>query len=285
MGHPTRVVVRFLLAQILFPCKGGAVVGGEVQPDQERLNTVRLHAALPKLCPGAFATAVHGGRLDRLGRFFERDTMEKNVNKGTTTVGLVCSDGVVMATEMRATMGNLISHKSTKKLFEIDDHLGMTVAGLVGDAQALARILRAEAEMYGVQRNTPMTVKAASTLLSNLMNQRKFAPYMVQLLVGGVDDDGAHLYSLDAAGGSIPDDFITTGSGSPFVYGVLEDLYEEGMDLDAGVDLAVRALTAAMQRDSASGDGIALCTITESDGFVQLTEAELDERRAELGLA
>jgi len=211
--------------------------------------------------------------------------MEKNVNKGTTTVGLVCSDGVVMATEMRATMGNLISHKSTKKLFEIDDHLGMTVAGLVGDAQALARILRAEAEMYGVQRNTPMTVKAASTLLSNLMNQRKFAPYMVQLLVGGVDDDGAHLYSLDAAGGSIPDDFITTGSGSPFVYGVLEDLYEEGMDLDAGVDLAVRALTAAMQRDSASGDGIALCTITESDGFVQLTEAELDERRAELGLA
>ncbi len=205
--------------------------------------------------------------------------MDQNVNKGTTTVGLVCSDGVVMATEMRATMGNLISHKTTKKLFQIDDHLGLTVAGLVGDAQALARILRAEAELYEVQRGTPMTVKAAATLLSNLMNQRKFAPYMVQLLVGGVDHDGGHVYSLDAAGGSIPDQFITTGSGSPFVYGVLEDIFEEGMDLEAGVDVAIRALSAAMQRDSASGDGIALCTITEDDGFVAMSEQEIENRR------
>lgn len=205
--------------------------------------------------------------------------MDQKVNKGTTTVGLVCSDGVVMATEMRATMGNLISHKTTKKLFQIDDHLGLTVAGLVGDAQALSRILRAEAELYEVQRGTPMTVKAAATLLSNLMNQRKFAPYMVQLLVGGVDHEGGHVYSLDAAGGSIPDQFITTGSGSPFVYGVLEDIFEEGMDLDAGVDVAIRALSAAMSRDSASGDGIALCTITADDGFVAMSEEEIDERR------
>ncbi len=211
--------------------------------------------------------------------------MEQNVNKGTTTVGLVCSDGVVMATEMRATMGNLISHKTTKKLFQIDDHLGLTVAGLVGDAQALARILRAEAELYEVQRGTPMTVKAASTLLSNLMNQRKFAPYMVQLLVGGVDADGGHVYSLDAAGGSIPDNFITTGSGSPFVYGVLEDHYVEGMDLDAGVDLAIRSLHAAMQRDSASGDGIALCTITEEDGFVSMSEQEIEDRLQQIATA
>lgn len=210
--------------------------------------------------------------------------MEQKVNKGTTTVGLVCDDGVVLATEMRATMGNLISHKTTKKLFEIDDHLGMTVAGLVGDAQTLARMLRAEAELYGVKRGEEMSVKAAATLLSNIMNQRKFAPYMVQLLVGGVDDDGPHVYSLDAAGGSIPDNFITTGSGSPFVYGVLEDHYEEGLSLDSGVDLAVRALTSAMQRDSASGDGIALCTITEDDGFQQLSEDELDERRQQLSL-
>jgi proteasome beta subunit len=210
--------------------------------------------------------------------------MEQKVNKGTTTVGLVCDDGVVLATEMRATMGNLISHKTTKKLFEIDDHLGMTVAGLVGDAQTLARMLRAEAELYGTKRGSEMSVNAAATLLSNIMNQRKFAPYMVQLLVGGVDEDGAHVYSLDAAGGSIPDNFITTGSGSPFVYGVLEDHYEDGMSLDSGVDLAVRALTAAMQRDSASGDGIALCTITEEDGYQQISEDELDDRRQQLNL-
>ncbi len=211
--------------------------------------------------------------------------MEQKLNKGTTTVGLVCSDGVVMATEMRATMGNLISHKTTQKLFRIDDGLAMTVAGLVGDAQALARLLRAEAELYKVKRGAPMSVKAAATLLSNLMNQRKFAPYMVQLLVGGVDAEGGHVYSLDAAGGSIPDDFITTGSGSPFTYGVLEDRYEAGLDVDAGADLAIRALTAAMNRDAASGDGIALCTITEADGFVQMSEEDIEERRSAMNIS
>lgn len=208
----------------------------------------------------------------------------QQVNKGTTTVGLVCSDGVVMGTEMRATMGNLISHKTTQKLFQIDDHLALTVAGLVGDAQALARTLRAEAELYKVKRNKPMSVKAASTLLSNLMNQRKFAPYLVQLLIGGVDDEGGHVYSLDAAGGSIPDEFITTGSGSPFVYGVLEDSFESGMSVDNGANLAIRALTAAMKRDAASGDGIALCTITTEKGFVRLTEDDLEKRRKKLKL-
>ncbi len=211
--------------------------------------------------------------------------MDKDVNKGTTTVGLVCEDGVVLATEMRATMGNLISHKTTKKLFEIDDHLGMTVAGLVGDAQTLARLLRAEAELYRVKRGEPMSVKAAATLLSNIMNQRKFAPYMVQLLVGGVDSEGEHVYSLDAAGGSIPDNFITTGSGSPFVYGVLEDHYEEGLSLDDGVDLAIRALNAAMQRDSASGDGIALTTITDDGGFEAYSEEDIDQRLEQLSIA
>lgn len=206
-----------------------------------------------------------------------------NVNKGTTTVGIVCDGGVVMATEMRATMGNLISHKTTKKLFEIDDTLALTVAGLVGDAQALARLLRAEVELYKTKRGIPMTVKAASTLMGNLLNQRKFYPYLVQLLIGGVDRDGGHIYSLDAAGGTIPDDFVTTGSGSPFVYGVLEDHFEEGMSIDEGVDLAVRSLWSAMSRDAASGDGIALCTITQDEGFVRFSEDEIDERLRALG--
>jgi proteasome beta subunit len=130
-----------------------------------------------------------------------------------------------------------------------------------------------------------MSVKAAATLLSNIMNQRKFAPYMVQLLVGGADEDGYHVYSLDAAGGSIPDDFISTGSGSTFVYGVLEDLWEEDLSLDEGVDIAIRALSAAMSRDSASGDGIALCTITEEDGFEAFSEEEIDQRREQLSTA
>lgn len=205
-------------------------------------------------------------------------------NKGTTTLGLVCSDGVVMGTEMRATMGNLISHKTTKKLFEITPRIGMTVAGLVGDAQTLARYLRAEVNLYELQRGHDITLKASSTLLANILNQRKFYPFYVQLLVGGVDRDGGHVYSLDAAGGNIPDKFVTTGSGSPFVYGVLEDRYEDGLSVDEGVKLGVRALNAAMRRDAASGDGIAICTITE-DGYRELAQDEVEELRGSLGVA
>lgn len=208
------------------------------------------------------------------------------INKtGTTTIGMVCSDGVVMGTEMRATMGHLISHKTTQKLFRIDDHIGFTVAGLVGDAQTLARWLQAEVELFKVKRNSEISLKAASTLMANILNGRKFYPFYVQLLIGGVDKEGGHVYSLDAAGGSIPDKFTTTGSGSVFVYGVLEDLWKDGINVDQGADIAIRGLTAAMKRDSASGDGIALCTITQQKGFQRLSVEELDRRKKKLHLA
>lgn len=213
-----------------------------------------------------------------------RQQQQSDANKGTTTLGLTCSDGVVMGTEMRATMGNLISHKETQKLYEITDRIGFTVAGLVGDAQSLARFLRAEVNLYELQRGNNITVKAASTLLANLLNQHKFFPYMVQLLVGGVDRDGGHIYSLDAAGGAIQDKFTTTGSGSPFVYGVLEDHYEEDITVDEGLELGVRALSMAIRRDSASGDGIAIASITEDEGFQRLTADEVAGIRDDLGI-
>jgi proteasome beta subunit len=208
----------------------------------------------------------------------------QQLKTGTTTVGIVCKDGVIMGADMRATMGHLISHKETQKLFKIDEHMGLTIAGLVGDAQVLARWLTAEVELYKVKRGTEMSIKAASTLMGNIMNQRKFAPFYVQLIIGGVDLEGSHIYSLDSAGGSIPDKFVTTGSGSVFVYGVLEDHYEDNMSIDAGLDLAVRGITAAMKRDSASGDGMNVCAITKKNGFQLLTREEVEKRQKKMGI-
>ena len=212
---------------------------------------------------------------------WELTLSEKELKKGTTTVGLVCRDGVVMATEMRATMGHLIAHKNTQKLFRISDHLGLTIAGLVGDAQMLARWLTAEVKLFELKRGQPMSVHSASTLMSNIMNGRRYMPFWVQLLIGGVDSAGGHVYSLDAAGGSIPDTFTTTGSGSPFVYGVLEDHFREGLSAAEGRVLAIRALTVAMKRDSASGDGISLCTI-DSSGYTVMDAAAVTEIQAKL---
>ncbi len=206
---------------------------------------------------------------------------EEELKTGTTTLGMVCKDGVVMATERRATMGTLIAHKTTQKLFKIDDNLGLTVAGLVGDAQVLARYLSAEVELYKLKRTTSMTVKGASTLMANILSGRRYFPYWVALIIGGMDREGGHVYSLDAAGGSIEDTYVTTGSGSPYVYGVLEDNFKEGLSTSDGINLAIRALSAAMRRDAASGDGIDIAVITKK-AFKQLSDNEIADRKKKL---
>jgi proteasome beta subunit len=208
----------------------------------------------------------------------------EEVKKGTTTIGLVCKEGVVMATEMRATMGTLIAHKTTQKLFKIDDNLGLTVAGVVGDAQTLARYITAEVELYKLKRGQQMTVRSAATLTSNILAGSRFYPYYVGLILGGIDRDGNHVYALDMVGGAIPDDFVTTGSGSPYVYGVLEDHYEKGLSVNDGMDLAIRSLHAAMRRDSASGDGYSVASITK-EGFAPLDEKEIQKRLSKLKLS
>jgi len=200
---------------------------------------------------------------------------EKEVTKtGTTTLGMVCKEGVVIATETRATMGTLIAHKDTKKLYKIDEHLALATAGLVGDLQVLARYLNAEANLYRLKRDIRMPVKSAATLMSNILNQRKFYPYYVQLILGGYDDTGGYVYSLDAAGGAIPDKYTSGGSGSPYVFGVLEDLYKDDLSTAEGVDIAVRAITAAKNRDSASGGNINIAVITK-DGFKEVPKEEI----------
>jgi len=210
--------------------------------------------------------------------------MEKKLLKGTTTVGLTYKGGVVLATEHRATMGTLIAHKRTQKLFKITEHLGLTTAGLVGDAQILARYLRAEAELYALKRKTPITVRGASTLMANILNARKYYPYWVQLIIAGVDGEGGHVYSLDAAGGSIPDTYVTTGSGSPYVYGVLEDHFKENMTKKDTVDLAIRGITAAMKRDAASGNGIDVAAISQKAGWSWVSKEEIEKRISAMGL-
>lgn len=208
----------------------------------------------------------------------------KEVRSGTTTLGLVCKDGVVLAAERRATMGTLIAHKVTKKVFKLDDNIGITTAGLVGDLQVLTRYITAEVELYRLKRGVPMSVEACATLTSNILSARRFFPYLVQLVIGGVDTKGSHVFSIDLAGGAIPDTYVTTGSGSPFVYGVLEDQYKEGLSTDEGLDLAVRAITAAMKRDAASGDGIDVVKITK-DGYFEISDEEIEKRKQKMKLS
>jgi proteasome beta subunit len=184
--------------------------------------------------------------------------------KGTTTIGIVFAGGVILATEKRATMGYMIASKKAKKVYQVSERIGMTTAGGVGDAQQLARILTVECNLYQIRRSRSITVGAAATLLSNYLNQNRYFPYYVQLLVGGVDENGPSVYSVDAMGGATKEEeIVATGSGSPMAYGVLEDRFRPKMTEDEAIDIAIRSLKSAMKRDAGSGEGIQVVVITK----------------------
>jgi proteasome beta subunit len=202
---------------------------------------------------------------------------DENRLKGTATVGLKCRDGIVFATERRATMGNLIAHKAVEKIFKIDDHIGATVAGGVGDAQSLMKYISAEVALYKLRHGVRISVESAATLTANILHSSRFYPFFVQTLLGGVDDNGPALFSLDPAGGSVKDNVVSTGSGSPVAYGLLEDRYNEDIDVEEGIDIAVRAIQSAMERDAFSGNGI-LVAVVSKEGFKILPEEEVKSR-------
>ncbi len=198
------------------------------------------------------------------------------VFKGTTTVGVLCDKGVVLASESRATMGNFIASSTAKKIYQVDDLVGLTTAGVVGDAQSLVRMVQVESRLYKMQRGEPMTVKGITSMLANILASRRYYPFMVQLIMGGTDRYGPKLYSLDALGGQIEErKIVSTGSGSPIAYGVLEAMYKPGLSIADGAELAARAIHNAMKRDSASGDKIELVKITNK--YEEVGELELQE--------
>jgi proteasome beta subunit len=206
-------------------------------------------------------------------------TTEQRLLTGTTTIGLVCKEGVVLASERRVSggAGSFIMNKNAQKVFKIDGNLGMTIAGLVGDAQLLVRYLRAEVALYRMRRGLPLSVEGASTLLANILNGNRLYPYYAWMLIGGVDPRGGHIFSVDPAGGSIEDKFVSVGSGSTFAYGILEEGYQRDLALADGVDLALRGVTAAMKRDSASGDGYIINTVTLKE-YREFGEDEINKR-------
>jgi proteasome beta subunit len=206
-----------------------------------------------------------------------REEQEKKVlSTGTTTVGVTCSDGIIMASDRRATMGYFIANKDIQKIYQIDERLSMTIAGGVGDAQALIRMMQAEAALYKFKHGKPIGVKAAAMLLSNLLHNYKFYPFYVQLLIGGMVEEKPEVFSLDAIGGMTEEKYVSTGSGSPVAYGLLEELYKEGGSVKDNLRTAAKAIAAAMKRDAATGESVDLVSVTKA-GFKRYEKAEIEK--------
>jgi len=193
---------------------------------------------------------------------------EENTLKGTTTVGLMCKDGVVLAADKRATAGHLIVNKKTNKIYEVSDRMALTMAGTVSDAQLLSKLIKAELNLKKMRTGREATVRESANLLAGMVygNIRKMSmiPGISHFLMGGSDSTGHYLFDIFADGSlTEEDEYVSSGSGSVMALGVLETLYRREMTLEEGVSLAIKCVNAALQRDSASGNGIAVVTITD----------------------
>lgn len=181
---------------------------------------------------------------------------------GATTLGLVCSDGVILASEKRVSYGYFVVSRTGKKVFKVTDRIGMACAGMVSDMQTLVREVEAYTNLYRLDTGRPIAVKAAAKLMSNLLFSQRYYPLITQTVVGGVDDDGASVYVLDVLGSLIPDKYAVVGSGAEIAVGVLEEGYKEKMTVKEAKELATRAIKSAVSRDVMSGDGVDFLIIT-----------------------
>ncbi|WP_369685089.1 proteasome subunit beta [Haladaptatus sp. YSMS36] len=178
---------------------------------------------------------------------------------GTTTIGLTTTDGVIIATDMRASLGGrFVSNKDVQKVEQIHPRAALTLVGSVGGAQALIRALRAEANLYQSRRGEEMSMQALSTLAGHMCRGLPTTP-----ILGGVDDEGHHVYSIDPAGGVMKDDYTVTGSGLTVAYGTLERLYEPGLSNEEAIGVAAAGVKAAVERDTGSGNGVYIAEITQ----------------------
>ena len=216
-----------------------------------------------------FSIGQHTDRFDidptepELGSLPSGDRDEETVNKtGTTTIGIATDNGVVVATDMRASLGGrFVSNKNVQKVEQIHPTAALTLVGSVGGAQSFIRTLRAEANLYEARRGKQMSMQGLATLAGNFARGGPFIA--INPILGGVDEEGSHVYSIDPAGGVMADDYTVTGSGMQVAYGLLEQEYTEDLTNEEGMQVAARGIRNASERDTGSGNGVFLAEITE----------------------
>ncbi len=201
------------------------------------------------------------------------NNVEEKILHGTTTVGIKVKDGVVLCADMRASAGYFIANNNTMKIQKIDNHAGLTLAGGVADAQNITDILRYHANIHRMQKGEPIQIKSLTRLTSLIFHQNRGYPFIADIIIGGYDKHGAALYNIDMFGSVEEKTYVTTGSGSPVAYGLLEEEHNENLSIDDAKVIALRAVKAAITRNIGTGDGINVAII-DKDGFRLLTREQ-----------
>ena len=199
------------------------------------------------------------------------------IKKGTTTCAITCTDGVVLAADTRASAGFFIADRNVMKIQKVDDHLGMTIAGGVADAQNLVDTMRYNANIYRLSKKELIPVSSAARLCSNILFNQRYFPFYVQIIMAGFDhrEREGKIYNIDLFGSMTNEKFISTGSGSPVAYGYLESEFKDGISVNEAYKIAIQSIAAAIRRNAGTGDSIN-AVIIDKNGYRELTKEEKD---------
>ncbi|MEZ0289758.1 MAG: archaeal proteasome endopeptidase complex subunit beta [Sulfolobales archaeon] len=183
---------------------------------------------------------------------------------GATAIGIRLDNAVVLAAEKKFSYGGFVMSRSVKKIFRIHDRIAFAAAGLFADMQTISRIINNEIRYYEMTSKRPITVRGAARQTSLILYSYKYMPFLTEIIIGGIDAEGSHVFVMDPLGSLIEDDFAAVGTGAQIAIGILESSYRKDLDVNKAVELAVESIRVASRRDTMSGEGVDIAIITES---------------------
>ncbi|MEM1623452.1 MAG: archaeal proteasome endopeptidase complex subunit beta [Sulfolobales archaeon] len=186
---------------------------------------------------------------------------------GATAVGLRLRNAVVLAAEKRVSYGGYVVSRAGKKVYLLADRFGMALAGLFADIQTISRWLAVEIKSYEIRLGYPISVKGAAKLLSTLLYQYKYYPFLSEIIFGGIDETGPHLFVMDPLGSLIEDSYAAIGTGAPIAIGIIEGGYREDLEVSEAERLVFNAVRTAISRDAVSGDGVDVAVISRDKSY------------------
>ena len=195
---------------------------------------------------------------------------------GAASVAIRCKNGVILGNDTRSTWGYAINGKNVTKIFSLtkDKRIAMTCYGLIGDFQALARIMLAQANIYELKEGYKISVKAMAKMVANYLYQRKMAPLLTNVVIAGIDEDGPKVFTSDAIGSLMEDDYGVSGSSATYAVGILEAEWKL-MTVEKGKALVKKVIRNATKRDAMAGNAMDIMAITLKD--VEMERIQFDE--------
>ena len=183
---------------------------------------------------------------------------------GATAIGISYNEGIILAAEKRVSYGNFVVNKNTKKIFPVTEYVGAACAGMIADMQVLVRQVSALAKIRRLEIKRNIATNSIAKLMSVIMFERRFFPLLTQVVVGGVEYR-PQIFTLDPLGSVLPDDYAAVGSGAEMALGVMDAEYSGDMSEENARNLVIKAIKSSILRDSSSGDGIDMLTITKNN--------------------